>query len=60
MNTIYPYCLSDQVIQVVSQQMNGTESSGLVASAHIIKESIVMKKEEFERVTGAESIHKII
>ncbi len=28
-----PYCLSDQVIQVVNQQVNGTDSTGLAASA---------------------------
>ena len=33
MNTICPYCLSDQVIQVVNQQVSGSESSGLTASA---------------------------
>ncbi len=33
MSLTCPYCLSDQVIQVVNQQVNGTESSGLAASA---------------------------
>lgn len=33
MSLICPYCLSDQVIQVMNQQMNGAESSGLAASA---------------------------
>ena len=33
MSLICPYCLSDQVIKVVDQQVNGTESSGLAASA---------------------------
>lgn len=28
-----PYCLSDQVIQVVNQQVNGSDSTGLAASA---------------------------
>ena len=35
MSLICPYCLSDQVIQVVNQQVNGTESSGLAASASL-------------------------
>ncbi|WP_218697743.1 hypothetical protein [Acinetobacter harbinensis] len=33
MSLTCPYCLSDQVIQVVNQQVNGAESSGLAASA---------------------------
>ena len=28
-----PYCFSDQVIQVVNQQVNGSDSTGLAASA---------------------------
>lgn len=28
-----PYCFSDQVIQVVNQQVSGSESTGLAASA---------------------------
>jgi len=28
-----PYCLSDQVIQVVNQQVSGSDSTGLAASA---------------------------
>lgn len=30
-----PYCFSDQVIQVVNQQVNGSDSTGLAASATI-------------------------
>ena len=33
MSLICPYCLSDQVIQVVNQQVNGSDSTGLAASA---------------------------
>ncbi|WP_286731071.1 hypothetical protein [Acinetobacter sp. UBA1297] len=32
MSLTCPYCLSDQVIQVVNQQVNGTESSGLAGA----------------------------